>query len=621
MKTLSLFLIFILILFSVSGTKESDIQEECETPIKIGSTIKLNNKTNQFTERTSVDYLYDDLYITAWDGFVGGQNMFLGQIARIKDADKKTKIIEKVGDEVVLSEKDKYISGGKVVSLEGEFFLAVWQENFSEQDIDYLHGQLYKVSSTNGYQIEKVGEKIKLSDDTEFSSSDPCVCCVSDKEFVVGWQSPKRDGSGEGIYSRIFQFNKEENEIIGSEDVLQVNNHTTNDQRNCYCSKMNNENKYVIVWESNTQDSSGYGIYGQVFSFDNLDVKKIDKEFQANTITYGDQHNPVVVNVNNDNGFIVGWSSVNYSADGLTNLYSQTFKMDENSNLVEKVGKQNPVYDRNEDGAVQGQQLNLHMASSLLNNKVVFAFLIIDDFNTIYLQNFNVPNDGQPEKMGNALKCDGDKESSVEFPALARNEDSQFIVSYHQHNASESSVPILMKAYDIMNQAPYLNNAIKDDSLSYGKEKTISIEKSTFLDPEDSEIDYTMTLSNGDKLPSWCEFNPDTLEFKLSPDKSIEFDSKNDTSKVFTFTLTATDPCENSASSDFKYTINFNEDKGLSKGAKIAIGVLVPLFVIILVILIVILYRKKKKKKETRETKVKEIFEMNSIDEIEETLL
>ena len=50
---------------------------------------------------------------------------------------------------------------------------------------------------------------------------------------------------------------------IGPE--FQVNNYTTNDQNYPSISSLNNGN-FVITWNSNRQDGSGYGIYAQIFS-------------------------------------------------------------------------------------------------------------------------------------------------------------------------------------------------------------------------------------------------------------------------------------------------------------------------------------------------------------------
>ncbi len=74
--------------------------------------------------------------------------------------------------------------------------------------------------------------------------------------FVVAWRSVGQDGSDEGIYARLFNANGTPN---GNEFL--VNTTTSNTQASE--SATYNGNRLVMIWGSNGQDGSGYGVYGQ----------------------------------------------------------------------------------------------------------------------------------------------------------------------------------------------------------------------------------------------------------------------------------------------------------------------------------------------------------------------
>jgi serralysin len=81
---------------------------------------------------------------------------------------------------------------------------------------------------------------------------------------------------------------------------------------------------YVISWQSNGQDGSGYGVYAQVF---NALGGKVGSEILVNTTTSGDQHNGGIASLA-DGGFVVTWQgggifAQRFDASG-TKIGSQT---------------------------------------------------------------------------------------------------------------------------------------------------------------------------------------------------------------------------------------------------------------------------------------------------------
>jgi hypothetical protein len=124
--------------------------------------------------------------------------------------------------------------------------------------------------------------------------------------FVVVWASNLQDGSGNGIYCQRYNA---AGVAQGSE--FQVNTFTTGAQFRPAVA-MDLTGNFVVVWASQEQDSSGYGIYGQRF---NASGTPQGTEFQINTFTAGDQINPSVA-MDSAGNFVVTWESADLDGDG-----------------------------------------------------------------------------------------------------------------------------------------------------------------------------------------------------------------------------------------------------------------------------------------------------------------
>jgi hypothetical protein len=75
--------------------------------------------------------------------------------------------------------------------------------------------------------------------------------------FVVAWQSDCQDGSGYGIYAQAYDSGG-----APQGDEFRVNTHVAHDQESPAVG-LNSGGNLVIAWESNCQDGSGEGIYAQ----------------------------------------------------------------------------------------------------------------------------------------------------------------------------------------------------------------------------------------------------------------------------------------------------------------------------------------------------------------------
>jgi hypothetical protein len=94
----------------------------------------------------------------------------------------------------------------------------------------------------------------------------PDVAMDADGDFVVVWQSQGQDTSGYGVYARRFSS---AGEAVGGE--ISVNNYKLNNQRNPAVA-MNDAGRWVVAWESEAQASpdSGWDVYARRFTPDGV---------------------------------------------------------------------------------------------------------------------------------------------------------------------------------------------------------------------------------------------------------------------------------------------------------------------------------------------------------------
>ncbi len=130
----------------------------------------------------------------------------------------------------------------------------------------------------------------------------------SEGDFVVAWDSYHQDfpyGANSGVYTQ--QYKVVQAGAVGSS--FQVNTYTTGNQRYSKVAS-DSEGDYVVVWQSYSQDGSGYGVYAQRY---NAAGGAQGSEFRVNTGTTGYQDFPAVA-MDAEGDFVITWESA--YADG-----------------------------------------------------------------------------------------------------------------------------------------------------------------------------------------------------------------------------------------------------------------------------------------------------------------
>jgi len=179
-------------------------------------------------------------------------------------------------------------------------FVVVWQSRAQDGSNYGVFAQKYFANSS------KFGPEFRVNTETQDIQANPRIAGLQNGNFVIIWTSLVQDGSSWGIFSQLYDKNGTN---IGGE--FQVNTYIPNAQYYPDLAALT-QGGFVVVWASNGQDGDGYGIYGQ-----RLDENAtfIGQEFQVNNFTTGDQSYPKVSGLQ-DGGFVVTWQSNGQDGSG-----------------------------------------------------------------------------------------------------------------------------------------------------------------------------------------------------------------------------------------------------------------------------------------------------------------
>jgi hypothetical protein len=189
---------------------------------------------------------------------------------------------------------------GPAVAMDaGGNFIVVWESFTQDGSAAGIFGQRYDAAGSPR------GSEFRVNTYTTNYQRAPTVAIDPGGNFVVVWSSYTQDGGDSGIFGQRYDATGARQ---GAE--FRVNTYTTLDQYRPVVAADPHGN-FVVVWQSETQDGSGYyGIFGQRFDAAGLPR---GSEFRVNTYTTSRQYAPAVAGDRHGN-FVVVWQS--YTQDG-----------------------------------------------------------------------------------------------------------------------------------------------------------------------------------------------------------------------------------------------------------------------------------------------------------------
>ena len=160
---------------------------------------------------------------------------------------------------------------------------------------------------------QPLGPEFRINTFTTLGQAAPSVSSNGAGSFVVVWQSPQ-DGSGYGIFGQRFTASG-----VPLAPEFLVNTFTTGNQA-APAVAVDLVGSFIVLWQSEAQDGSGHGIFGQKYSSAGAPV---GTEFRVNSFTTGDQIAPSV-GFDKLNAFYVAWTSDGQDGSG-AGIYGQRF--------------------------------------------------------------------------------------------------------------------------------------------------------------------------------------------------------------------------------------------------------------------------------------------------------
>lgn len=173
-------------------------------------------------------------------------------------------------------------------------FIVVWESDGQDGGGSGIFAQRYNSIGT------AIGIEFQINNVITSNQINPVIAVDTVGNFVVAWESNGQDGSGSGIYARLYDTD-------GNPRATQfrVNSTTQGDQSEPTIG-MDAEGNFTIAWTSQRNDNDERsGIYAQQYS---LNGDRIDSEFRVNSTTEDDQTAPSIATQSNGD-FVVSWQS------------------------------------------------------------------------------------------------------------------------------------------------------------------------------------------------------------------------------------------------------------------------------------------------------------------------
>jgi hypothetical protein len=159
-----------------------------------------------------------------------------------------------------------------------------------------------------------LGAEFRVSSYFPNAQAAPSVAADATGNFVVVWQSENQDGSMQGIFGQRYLSS---GVPLGSEFL--VNTYTTSNQ---YLPSVaaDPSGNFVVVWTSYTQDGHGEGVFGQRYASSGA---ALGPEFRVNTFTTQFQIRPSVA-VDSSGNFVAIWDSTTQDGE-IDGIFGQRY--------------------------------------------------------------------------------------------------------------------------------------------------------------------------------------------------------------------------------------------------------------------------------------------------------
>jgi hypothetical protein len=195
----------------------------------------------------------------------------------------------------------------RVAAFSDSGYVVVWGSYDQDGSLWGVYGQRYQPDGS------PQGSEFQVNSHTDSHQSTPFVAVTANDDFIVAWQSLNQDGSGYGIYAR--KFDQEGNQLWVE---ARLNDSTSSDQLNVSLAP-DAGGGFVATWQ-HYNDGSGYGIMTRRFT---ADGNALASNSWANSFKSHHQERPSLVSLPGGK-FLAFWDSDNQDGSSW-GVYGQRF--------------------------------------------------------------------------------------------------------------------------------------------------------------------------------------------------------------------------------------------------------------------------------------------------------
>jgi hypothetical protein len=367
-------------------------------------------------------------------------------------------------------------------------FVITWTDSGRDGSSDGIYAQRYDALGN------PLGGQFQVNTYTSYDQSYPAIATDVEGNFVITWSSYHQDGYWWGVYAQ--RFNAQ-----GVAQGLEFRVNTTTSYSQLYPAVASDaDGNFIITWSSQSQDSSGYGIYAKRFD---KQGKPLDQEFRVNTIT---SNNQVYSRVAADRAgnFVITWEGQSPNGAGY-DIYARRYT---SAGIAP-----NPEFVVNQ--AVAKDQRHTMISMDAEGNFVITWSSEGQDSSgwSIYAQRFSA----EGARQGDEFRVNTTTTRDQRYSAVGLDNDGNFVIAWNNLSA-DSSWDIKARRYQA-NAAPVVTYEIPDQRIIEGTAFNFTFAANTFTDAgEDDRLTYTATLSDGAPLPAWLTFDVQFRTFSGTPD-------------------------------------------------------------------------------------------------------
>ena len=346
-----------------------------------------------------------------------------------------------------------------IAGLTGGGFVVTW---YGEGTTDFfgVYGQRYDASGV------AQGAEFRVNTYTTSYQWFPAIAGLTDGGFVVTWDSNGQDADSSDIYGQRYDGSG-----VAQGAEFWVDTYTTSYQAGSAIAALTGGG-FVVVWHSDAQDGSEYGIYAQRYAASGVAQ---GSEFRVNTYTTGYQWLSAIAGLT-DGGFVVVWHSdpQDGSSDG---IYGQRY---DGIGVAQGAEFRVNTYTRNTQWfpAIAG----------LTGGGFVVTWESDQDGSIygIYAQRY----DGSGVAQGAEFQVNTYTTSLQGYPAIAGLTGGGFVVTWVSYGQDGSEYGVYAQTYIV----PTINN--NQLWLNEGQTVVLTTVMLSAQDPDTADTDLTFTVSN-----------------------------------------------------------------------------------------------------------------------------